>query len=222
KQWSAHGGLYSGRKWPIIFAGIMLNDEQMQSPERYAPNVIFHEDNQTAMGPVTYGDETIERSWTGARAIFLGHSPYKMGERGDSHWNRGWGPLDLYHPSQWPERPGKIWASTGYRLANTSAAWVGQALAVRMMRAEPVWDHEGYFAYIDRWMTQDDTAWAEGLKEEGFADFTERRFGQFNRNGFMHGPDWIREMWETYRNDLPPAPAGVDAPPTPPAEETWR
>ncbi|MEX0745706.1 MAG: hypothetical protein WD118_08890 [Phycisphaeraceae bacterium] len=27
-SWPAHGGIYSGRKWPILFAGLMLDDEQ--------------------------------------------------------------------------------------------------------------------------------------------------------------------------------------------------
>ena len=37
--WQARGGHGSGRKWPIVFAGIMLGDDEMASPTKSYPNV---------------------------------------------------------------------------------------------------------------------------------------------------------------------------------------
>jgi hypothetical protein len=37
--WMGHGGYGSGRKWNIVFAGLMLGDEQMQSPRKHAKAV---------------------------------------------------------------------------------------------------------------------------------------------------------------------------------------
>ena len=55
--WTAHGGHGSGRKFPIVFAGVMLGDEDMANINRSFPQVAFGEDEQTA-----YGD-----CWTGPR-----------------------------------------------------------------------------------------------------------------------------------------------------------
>jgi len=216
-SWPAHGGLNSGRKWPIIFAGMMLDDADMLNIKKKYPKVRFHEDDQTAFGPVTYRGKTYKTSFSGSKAIFMGHSPYKM-KNGSSHWDRGRGVVDLFHPKDWP-LPGKLTSSEGYRRSNTSACWVGQALAARLMHAEKYWNHDAFFAYVDRWMTEDDTVINEALKETGRADYSGKKFGQFGRHGYVHGPRWVKGMWKKYRNNLPPAPDGSK---TPPAEKTWK
>ncbi|NLF31900.1 MAG: hypothetical protein GX591_13555, partial [Planctomycetes bacterium] len=62
--WQGWGGHGSGRKFPIVFAGLMLGDETMASPTKAYPGCNFGEDNQTM-----YGD-----CWTGAKVVFAGHS----------------------------------------------------------------------------------------------------------------------------------------------------
>ena len=215
--WQAHGGLNSGRKWPIVFAGIMLDDKDLQSPVKSVPGVRFGEDDQTALGPVTYKGKPYEKSWTGSKAIFLGHSPYLWDK---VKWEDGWGPLDLFPPSQWPlKEEGKMRASEGYRRANTSGAWVAEALAMRLMHVEEVWDHHAFFAYVDRWMTEDDTAFVKAIRDAKFADHTGIKFGRFGRQGYVSGAPWVQEMWLKYRNHLPPAPDGHQ---DLPAEQTWK
>jgi len=219
--WQAHGGLNSGRKWPIVFAGIMLDDPEMKSPAKAVAGLRFAEDDQTALGPVTYLGKTYQKSWSGSRAIFLGHSPYKWGSAG--HFEKGWGLLDVFPPSEWPKRAdgGDTLASEGYRRANTSSSWVAQALTARMMHAEKVWDHDAFFAYVDRWMTEDDTRLNQAMKEAGWHDYTGVKPGAFGRQGHITGAGdrWVRDMWNTYRNHLPPA---FDGSRTPPAEATWK
>jgi hypothetical protein len=224
--WRAHGGLYSGRKWPIVLAGVMLDDRDMQNPREKCPNVVFHEDDQTAFGPVTYRGKTFEKSWSGSRAIFLGHSPY-LWEKGESHWTDGWGLLDVYPPSEWPDKnkdKGSILASEGYRRSNTSGCWIPTALAVRMMHLEKVWNHDAFFAYVDRWMTEDDTAQIKAIKDAGwFKDVKDTvPLGEWPRQGYYSGSkwcSWVLPMWKKYRNDLPPA---ADGSKTPPADRTWK
>jgi len=225
-QWRAHGGLYSGRKWPIVFAGIMLDDEDMRTPTRKVPGVIFHEDDQTAFGPVTYRGKVFEKSWSGSRAIFLGHSPYQW-HRGERHWEDGWGLLDVYPPSKWPEKnkdKGSILASEGYRRSNTSGSWIPEALAVRIMHAEKIWNHDAFFAYVDRWMTEDDLPHIKAIKEQGWFKKVslDLSFGQWPRHGYYTNEKWVKWVkpaWKKYRYNLPPAPDGSK---TPPPEKTWK
>ena len=37
-----------------------------------------------------------------------------------------------------------------------SVGWVAQALALRLMHAEPTWDDNAFFDYVDRWMFEDE------------------------------------------------------------------
>jgi len=216
RSWPSHGGLNSGRKWPIVFAGLMLDDPEMQSPTKSLPSLHFHEDDQTALCPYSYRGQVHERGWTGAKAIFTGHSlPRNAGTGG---WEDGWGCVDVYPPSQWPRmKPDRVPSSEGYRRANTSNSWIGEALAARLMHAEKVWDHDAFFAYVDRWMTEDDTPLVEAIKRAGGMDWTKVKPGDFGRQGCVMQAKFVREMWDQHRNHLPP-----DGHEDPPAEETWK
>ena len=136
--WRAYGGWGSGRKLPILFAGIMFQDAQMQSPPGQ-----FGDDQQTiiATGP-PYGP-----GWNGATALYAGH----RGTNGESV-SPGWGPYEHLQPSNWVNQIGE-----SYRRCCTSVAWVGQVVAVRIMGVTNTWNHPPLFAYVDRWMTEDDT-----------------------------------------------------------------
>ena len=219
--WHGHGGLNSGRKWPIIFAGVMLDDADMQNPGKNLPNLRFAEDEQTAFCPVTYKGKTYETGWTGAKAVHLGHSPYLWDK---TEKDEGGGPQDLYPPSQWPlKKKGEWRASEAYRRSNTSGAWVAEALTGRMMHIEKVWNHDAFYAYVDRWMTEDDTPTIQPIKDAGFPDLSKVSPHTFGREGFISSEQqavpWIRAMWDKYRNNLPPAKDGSK---TPPAEQTWK
>jgi hypothetical protein len=146
--WGAFGGHCSGRKFPIVFAGLLLGDDAMARVNKSLPKVGFGEDEQTA-----YGD-----CWTGAKVVWTGHSgivsatgkPHADDEEG----RRGFGPYEHLQPSKWTK---ENLVSEGYRTANTSSAWIGQALAMRLMHAEEIWSHDAFFDYCDRWMIEDDT-----------------------------------------------------------------
>ena len=87
------------------------------------------------------------------------------------------------------------------------------------MHAEKVWDHDAFFAYVDRWMTEDDTPFVEAIKNAGGMDWTKARRGEFGRQGCVMQAKFVREMWDQYRNNLPLAPDGHK---DPLAEKTWK
>jgi hypothetical protein len=127
--WNEGGGHSSGRKWPILFAALMLGDSSLlKLPE----SAIFQEDTQTYYGS----------GWFGQTALWQMITHHG---RRDTYEEK--------HPSQWEK-----WdrTSESYRTCCTSSSWVGTALAARYMKAVKVWGHDPFFDYVDRWMREDD------------------------------------------------------------------
>jgi hypothetical protein len=173
--WPAHGGHGSGRKWPILLAGILLGDPDMQSPGKSFPAVQFGEDMQTMYG----------RGWTGAKALYAGHVG-KDGLAGKT----GWGAYEHLPPLEWPARIGE-----DYRRCCTSVAWVGQALAARLLQARGPWGHDAFFDYVDRWMTEDDREAVEEIQKARGWDY----FAPWGRQRQAWDP-FVNEMWWKYRH----------------------
>lgn len=171
--WHAEGGYGNGRKWPIIFSGILLGDTKMQTPNASIPGIRFGEDDQTMYG----------NGWTGANAIFAGHTG-KDGE-GDR------GPYEHLPPAQWPG-PKKT-QSESYRRCCTSISWVGSALSAHILKAEKLWDHDPYFDYVDRWMTEDDSAFLSEIKKQTGSDLS----SQPQR---VTWDKFVDDMWVKYRD----------------------
>ncbi len=200
--WEAWGGHGTGRKWPIVFAGIMLGDDEMASPNKSYPKCEFGEDMQTLF----------KRCWTGAKVVYAGH----MGvDRNGNDVNKkvGWGQYEHLQPKDWPIDPDEPGMNEGYRRSCTSLAWVGEALAARIMHAEKYWDHDAFFSYVDRWMTEDDTAFLKTITAQTGLTYPDWCWQRQTYDPF------IVEMWKKYRNDLPLGPNGEK---TPPAEVTWK
>ena len=170
--WHAEGGYGNGRKWPIIFSGILLANKDMQTPNRSIPGIRFGEDDQTVYG----------NGWTGAKALFAGHTG-KDG-KGDR------GPYEHLQPAQWPGP--KPTQSESYRRCCTSISWVGTALAARIMNAKKMWDHDVYFDYVDRWMTEDDSAALAEIKKQLGSDLSGQRQG-------VTWDKFVDDMWSAYR-----------------------
>lgn len=174
--WPAHGGHGNGRKLPIVFAGIMLGDEQMQSPKKYYEKVMFSEDMQTMFG----------KGWTGADVVYGGH----VGPEGEKR-QKGWGPYEHFQPRDWLSSIGEA-----YRRCCTSVSWVGIALAMRLLHSEEIWAHDAFFDYVDRWMTEDDEKYRAEIKRQ-----TGREYG-----GLATSRVWdtfVERMWNKYRHNIP-------------------
>ena len=177
--WPAAGGFGNGRKFPIVLAALLLDDEEMKQIRKHAGEASFGEDEHTEFGP----------SWTGATVRFAGQYPLSgITDRG---------PYEHLTPDKWPGE--KKTQSEGYRRCCTSTCWIGQALAVRMMKAEKLWDHDAFFVYVDRWVHEDDTKFVEEILR------VYPTFGH-GRGGTTDFDPWIDAMWAKYRTapGMPP------------------
>ena len=185
--WTGWGGHGSGRKLPIVLAGLILGDDQLANVNRSFPKVSFGEDEQTA-----YGD-----CWTGAKVVFAGHSGIDAATGVGRNRGRGnpWGPYE--HTAAVAVGRGAEHQRV-YRRCCTSVGWVAQALALRLLHAEPAWAHDPFFDYVDRWMYENDAAFVKTIKQA---------------TGRDHDKDWSRqgqawdaftdEMWAKHRPTLP-------------------
>ena len=163
--WPAHGGHGSGRKLPILLAATLLG-----APELAQGKARFGEDMQTMTG----------RGWTGASALFAGHGGRDAAGR--------YGPYEQLQPRQWPDTLGE-----DYRRCCTSAAWVAEALAARLIKGvQARWNHSPFFAYVDRWMNEDDSRNLRTIKEQIGKDYTSlpQRWSW---------DDFAGAMWRAYR-----------------------
>jgi hypothetical protein len=182
--WYAHGGHGSGRKWPIMFAGLLLGDSEMSAPSITYPDARFGEDMHTAFtSDLPYGP-----AYNGATVVYTGHMGVWQGQPVSD--DPAWGPYEHLSPDQWLDPIGE-----DYRRCCTSIAWVGQALAAHLMNAQSNWNHDAFFAYVDRWMdpTGDD-AYTQEIYDLTGLDYR----AAWQRQG-QAWDDFVNEMWAAYR-----------------------
>jgi cysteine-rich repeat protein len=205
--WQAHGGHGSGRKFPVLLAGIMLDNPGMKGPQ-----ADFGEDMQTIRVSETPPAGTYGQSWhkIPQSVVYGGH----IGKDGESY-QAGWGPYEHLHPAQWKSTLGE-----DYRRCCTSVSWIGEALAARLIPGmEAAWSHPQFFDYAVRWMNVADdpadlaeinTAWGTMYDQ----DFQQGQSWRILSGGGYHAAwrTFVDEMWAAYRNywtDRPPAPADL-------------
>jgi hypothetical protein len=180
KGWPQQGGFGAGRKWPILFAGVLLKDEAMQHPKAE-----FAEDQ----------GQDFDHCWTGANVVFNGHSG-KDAKSSNGDPERA--SYEFLHPSLWLTA-----TSETYRRNSTAVAYPGMALAARLMHLEKTWDHDAFFAYVDRWMGEND----EPILKEMVTAFKVRGWGSgLFSEGDVH-EKFVKEMWTKYRygEGMPPS-----------------
>jgi hypothetical protein len=199
--WPAFGGHRSGRKLPIILAGILLNNDGMKNVSSTYPNK-FGEDMQTLYINQLPPAGSYTQAWQGATVIYGGH--YGVNADGSVVSPGLYGPYEQLQPSAWGilTPPGEQ-LGEAYRRCCTSVSWVGEALAMRLMNAESVWNHPPFFDYVDRWMTEDDTqAVAEILAQSGY-DYSANWERQGQTKYWLQGEfpqySFIDDMWKAYR-----------------------
>ena len=199
--WPAFGGHRSGRKLPIILAGILLNNDDMKNVSAAFPNK-FGEDMQTVYVNQLPPAGSYQQAWQGATVIYGGH--YGVNADGSIVSPGLYGPYEQLQPSAWGilTPPGEQ-LGEAYRRCCTSVSWVGEALAMRLLNAESVWNHQAFFDYVDRWMTEDDTqAVAEIKAQTGFdysANWERQKQTQYWLQGEFPQYTFIDDMWKAYR-----------------------
>jgi hypothetical protein len=200
--WQAFGGWNSGHKLPIILAGVLLGDEKMAYPSKTYPKAWFQEDEQTAFG----------KNWMGAPVVFYGHSGVDtatgFGRQRNSSES---GPYEHVSPDKWgPDG----WESEAYRRCCTSRAWIGATIAAKLMKLEKYWDHDAYFDYEDRWMTEDETKALDLMASLG----PKHVQPEWTHEGQVE-EKFHEEMWKKYRPTVQPSPTAwrdrkpLDTPP---------
>ena len=157
-NWAGEGGHAGGRKWPILFAGLMLNDSAMHSigaksgdylyqngfgpgkiPQDY---IAFGEDDQTFYVAQADVDVTHGPTWK-PDSRDAQKTPYTASDLGLPEWG-------ITH-SRWPYTSNKWWP-TEYRTV-AGPPFHGTALAALLMEgAKALWNHNAYFDYTDRYM----------------------------------------------------------------------
>lgn len=198
--WRPLGGHRSGRKLPIIFAGILLNNPGMKNVSTNYPDR-FGEDMQTLYIKQLAPAGTYQTAWEGATVIYGGH----LGVRADgTPVSPGlYGPYEQSPPATWPIlHPSGKQLGESYRRCCTSVSWVGEALAVHLLHGESVWNHPAFFDYVARWMTEDDTkAVAEIKAQSGFdysADWNRQKQTIHWLEGQVSDPSFVDDMWNAY------------------------
>jgi hypothetical protein len=176
KNWTGMGGHASGRKWPILFAGLVLNDPNMKNIGRtdipdYGPAhpeyVHFGEDDQTFYVTQMDVEATHSSLWSPDRRDAQ-KIPYETEDIGLPEWG-------IVHADS-PERSNKFWG-TAYRQVS-SPGWGGFILAAHIMKAKDLWNHDALFDYNDRYMQ------------------IEKQWRQTSR--------FVLSMWNAYRKDYGP------------------
>jgi hypothetical protein len=177
RNWAANGGHASGRKWPILFAGLVLNDPNMKNIGRadipdYGPAhpeyVHFGEDDQTFYVTQADVEATHSPQWRPDRRDAQ-KIPYEKEDIGLPEWG-------IVHADN-PERSNKFWG-TAYRQVS-SPGWGGFILAAHIMKAKDLWNHNALFDYEDRYL-QIETRWKQTSR-------------------------FVLSMWNAYRKDYGPA-----------------
>lgn len=126
------GGHGTGRKWPVLFAGVMLEDQEiLDAAANYGP-AYWGEDGQTYFVE-EFASLTSEADW--------------LRESGGSWGARAW----TRTTSSSQGIPGTL----SYRTCCTALAWNGAALAARIMGVEEQWNHDAFFDYMDWYMDVD-------------------------------------------------------------------
>jgi len=142
ENWVANGGHASGRKFPILFAGLILGDPEM-SNVGFETEISFGEDEQTYLGQPTAGYPEGKPLW----GQDCGQASYYYDLCVNNSYTSG--AKDCRDPEGLVDGCGD-----GYRECCTSHTWVGFCLATRMLGAVDLWNHPALFGYVDRWMTE--------------------------------------------------------------------
>jgi hypothetical protein len=182
-NWIGMGGHANGRKFPILFAGLVLGDPDMTNIGKRSGDCLYSEGHGPANKPPDYihFGEDDQTFYVAQADVDVTHSsqwnpdyrdtqriPYESEDIGLPEWG-------IVHSTE-PQNSNKFW-DTAYRNVS-SPCWGGMVLAAHIMGMKDIWNHDALFDYKDRYMQA----------------AVERR--QTDR--------FIEGMWDAYRADYGP------------------
>ncbi len=171
QNWVPNGGHASGRKWPILFAGLLLGDTAMMhiGPGDGSGTAAFGEDGQTFY----VSQEDINRTHDpDLRGCYL--LEYEQEDMDLPEWG-------IVHSTN-PVADNKAWCAV-YRRCCTANAWAGFVLAAHIMDVQDLWEHDALFDYQDRYMALE----PQGTWTRCWDDFTEEMWDRYR---FSYPPVW--------------------------------
>ncbi len=171
-SWPANGGHQMGRKWPILFAGLMLDDEHMMNVGQW--KTAFQENQNTFHVSQRDVDATHKSNWApDSRNPKLPYTAEHIGmpDYGIRHVTKPW--TDNRH-----------WNSS-YRGIN-NRGYPGFTLAALIMGQKQAWNHDALFDYVDRAIALSPLYHPTTKKHHGL---------------YVYGGDFVKNMWQTYRAD---------------------
>ncbi len=183
--WWGKGGLNHGRKMPIIFAGLMLDNDRMRTigdRSKKMPYWGFAEDGQTKYIDQSDVDMSNSPAWLpDKRAKQL--VPYEKTDIGLAEWNVGGFAPELTGSSALNKS-----FAVPYRDIN-GKSYPGLVLPMLLLGQKAAWNHDALFDYADRYV-----AWAEKELTETNA---------IRRASGIYGGVFQEEMWKAYRQKTP-------------------
>lgn len=171
-MWETSGGYKIGRKLPILFAAKMLSP----SPAWDISSVKFQEDMATYFGSDRTPAQTLWTGWATSGHPYASNVLYQFEEDPDTQGNAwdhehvpplGWNDAPFPNNPSSPQYP--FHKHEMYRRL-VSYAMVGQCTSARILGLRSVWAHEPYFAYVDRWMNEDDVAIRQAIAAAAAAE----------------------------------------------------
>jgi hypothetical protein len=173
-QWPCDGGIFQGRKFPILLAGTVLNDAHMKNVSAWSTQ--FQEDQDTFYVSQADVDRTHSTAWKPDTRCTL--APYEAVNIGIPEWG-------IAHARK-PEGDNLHWTAT-YRVIN-NMSYTGWVLAAQIMGLRTDWGHEALFDYIDR-----STSIIDPYQDT-----------DYKKDLYIYGNSFIRAMWKAYRANYPP------------------
>lgn len=160
-EWEANGGQENGRKWPILFAAMVLNDSTMKSifskTGDYLYSNGYYEGNQPP-DYLNFGEDD-QTFYITQRDVDRHHDPNDYPVEGVDYFEED---LEL---AEWgishnltPAYDSKEW-DTAYR-HTAFTCMSGHALSILMMNSidssvKTIWNHDVFFDYLYRFMEID-------------------------------------------------------------------
>jgi hypothetical protein len=198
-KWRGDGGHDSGRKLPIAFAAIILDDPAMKSAvSESAAMKKYAEDAQVYFSPSANGGSG-QVLW-GAKCTETQYWAKIVTKKGRRDCRDPYGYLD----------GGSAEIGAAYQFCCTSKAWKGTALALHLMPALAVaWNNPYFLPYVDRWVNFGVWAQPDPCKLASPLTFNGRCLPGSGRFPSKHGADkdsggygspFADSMWLTYRN----------------------
>ncbi|MBL9078282.1 MAG: hypothetical protein JNL08_12300 [Planctomycetes bacterium] len=167
-RWGVNGHC-NGRKFPILFAGKVLNDAAMLGAGTTWPTIYS--------GPGAVGNNKAPFSEDGQTFYVQQTSPgvYNWGYGGYTAQHVGLPEWGNFHTDNIASDDAGWPGTTGYRICCSANGWIGSALTMRIMGLQPQWNQTAYFDYVDRYMQTEPPGWTQSWTP------------------------WHATMWNTYR-----------------------